>query len=121
MNYTPNIREKIVSTDEGKKSNPFWQGNLSQNNQYMLKGYDASVGEMEDFFTELKLYEDEFKNALGVEKFETDLNAVSADISDAEWKKLPDTTKLLVTLKRCMYNYLELSRNELGISLMPKK
>lgn len=117
MNYLPNIREKIVTTDSGKQVNPYWQGNLPERNQYILKGYDNSIDYAEDFFSELKLYETELKNVVPTVDLDYDkLN--KGELTEAEYSKLTDQTKLVLTLKRCFYNYMELSRNEFGISLM---
>lgn len=123
MNFIPNIREKIVSTSEGKKLNEYYQGNLARENQYLLKGYDTSVDEIENFYNNMSLYENELKTALGKETLDINLAEINSncEYTDDDWKKLSEETKLLITMKRCMYNWLELSRNELGISLMAAK
>lgn len=119
MNYLPNIREKIVTTDGGKKANPYWQGNLTKDNQFKLKGYDNSIDYAEDFFEELKLYEEELKKA--VPTLELEFDKLGKELSDADISKLNDQTKFVLSLKKCFYNYMELSRNEFGISLSKTK
>lgn len=114
--YIPNIREKIVGTSEGKKPNEYWQGNLSRENQYQLKGYDNSLEEVNNFFNDLSLYEQDLKNALG-EDFVNNIDfAALKDIEDN--LNITDETKLLLIIRKCMFNYLEICRNEFGIILM---
>lgn len=144
MSYIPCIREKYEVNTYGKienneKINAYWQGFLNDQGIETLNTYDFTADIVENFFENLEVYQDVFvdiveryKNATGKQAIVnvsedgagvTDVvNAEffnkEGDLSDEEIGSTPLSVLLARTMYECMMHWLDMHRDELGVSML---
>lgn len=105
--------------------NPYWDGHLKGEDRAYINGYDnGSEDNINDFFSNFLAYECELDNAFGTHLFRKVDESVLEDERDitefseeerAEWSK---ETLILKTLKDCMLDNAEATRNEIVTALI---
>ena len=144
MSYIPCIRDKYeVSAyskkENDKKINAYWQGFLNDQGIEALNTYDFTADIVENFFENLEVYQDVFvdiveryKNATGKQAIVnvSDDGASVTDVvnaeffnredelSDAEISSTPLSVLLARTVYECMMHWLDMHRDELGVSML---
>lgn len=145
MSYIPNIRDKFGATrfdknTDGNKINPYWQGFLDDKGVETLKAYDGACDIVRNFFENLDVYRDDFqelvenyKDATGktaAVSFPDDYGETEDDVVNApvfnkdkiitaeELKETPFQALLLRTIYECLMDWMEMSRNEIGVSIL---
>lgn len=144
MSYIPCIRDKYEVNAYSKKENDekinaYWQGFLNDQGVETLSTYDFTADIVENFFENLEVYQDVFadiveryKNATGKQAIvnasedgENVTDVVNAevfnregDLSDAEIGAIPLSTLLARTMYECMMHWLDMHRDELGVSIL---
>lgn len=105
--------------------NPYWDGHLKGKDRAYINGYDdATKDGINGFFSNFLAYEYELDNAFGTHLFRNVDESVLKDERDisefseeerAEWSK---ETLILKTLKDCMLDNAEATRNEIVTALI---
>jgi len=105
--------------------NPYWDGHLKGKDRAYINGYDdATKDGINGFFSNFLAYEYELDNAFGTNLFRNVDESVLEDERDisefseeerAEWSK---ETLILKTLKDCMLDNAEATRNEIVTALI---
>ena len=142
MTYIPDIRDKyntpICKNTKGASKEPeengYWQGFLDDDDVVYMKGFDDATDiACDNVYENLEIFEDDLMEAIDPEyynkedgpEFEDliDLDVVGGnkcldEYSDEEKEKMTPYTRLLLTLRKCVSQYVESERNELGVSMI---
>ncbi len=58
MTYIPDTREKEIKTGDGNEQNPYYEGNLSEQDKTYIRGYDYAVkGVLDTIFDNIGEYD----------------------------------------------------------------
>lgn len=144
MSYIPCIREKYKTSiytkeEKEKELNAYWQGFLNDQGIETLNTYDFTVDIVENFFENLEVYQDEFadvidryKNVTGkpatinmseddmliTDVVNTELFNKDDDFSEEDIKSTSLPVLLARTMYECMMHWLDMHRDELGVSML---
>lgn len=142
MSYIPDTRERFVtplfeSENQERKENGYWHGFLNEKDQEFVRGYDwANEMSVANFFNNLDVYGGEFEE-IGI-----DVNEISEqldgavpfpfynedanpedykdmdDFSEEEKERMNFATKLFLTMKSCLIDWIEMERDQLIVSMI---
>ena len=114
-------------SDKPDRPNPYYEGYLNEKDKNELDGYDYLAENVVDsFFFNMNIHDrivDAFE-ALGLDLDKVDhavlvnRREASAEITEEEWEKLNPETKLVLSIKEGLEEYMESDRDELVTSMI---
>lgn len=141
MSYIPNIRKKYKVGFSGEEDrseiNPYWHGFLNDKDYDAMLTYDFAANTVENFFENLDIYQEVFSDIIKRyaevhgESTETAIYDESeqdvvntpvfnkpGELSDEDIKSVSLQALLARTMYECMMEWLDMQRNELGVSMI---
>lgn len=145
MTFIPDVRNKKKITPFGKTDmeNGYWHGYLDNKDLEFMTGYDyCAEMVVSNFFNNLGVFSTDIKDALslfnlseGNNEDEEDISEIEEffenidnkvllttksldEFSDNEIAVMDKYTRLFKTIKDCLLNWIELERDELGVSMI---
>ena len=104
--FIPNCRNQYLTNYEGivtDEKNPYWEGNLNDNDRELLREFDFAADSFKSFFDNLDIYDTNF-----------DIEGEDINLS----RFLHNHPAILETLKDAFAHYVEMERNETVVSLI---